>query len=74
MAKKHWVIEWLPWLPGKSCYINLEFFETSKDMPDTSEGFRFVAFVVLEILGVGVLFYPPLSAWCEYQNPWCLKG
>ena len=26
MAKKHQVIEWLPWLPSKSCYINLKFF------------------------------------------------
>ena len=45
------MIKWLPWLPSKSCYINLKFFETLKDTPNTSEGFRFVAFVVVEILG-----------------------
>ena len=53
------MIEWLPLLPSKSCYINLKCFETLKDTPNTSEGFRFVAFVVLEILG-WVLFDPPL--------------
>ena len=53
MAKKHQVVERLPWLPSKGCYINLEFFETLKDAPNTSEGFRFVAFVVLEILWGG---------------------
>ena len=36
----------------------LEIFETLKDTPNTSEGFRFVAFVVLEILGEGS-FRPP---------------
>ena len=51
MAKKHYVIERLPWLPSKSCYINLKFFEILKDTLNTSEGFKFVAFVVLEILG-----------------------
>ena len=43
----------------------LKFFETLKDTPNTSEDFRFVASVVLEILG-GVLFDP--------LGPWCLKG
>ena len=52
------MIEWLPWLPSKSCYTNLKFFETLKDTPNPSKGFRFVAFLVLEILG-GVLFDPP---------------
>ena len=52
------MIEWLPWLPTKSYYTNLKFFETLKDTPNSSEGFRFVAFLVLEILGV--LFDPPL--------------
>ena len=52
------MIEWLPWLPSKSCYTNLKFFETLKDTPNPSKGFRFVAFLVLEILGV--LFDPPL--------------
>ena len=51
------MIEWLPWLPSKSCYTNLKFFETLKDTPNPSKGFRFVAFLVLEILG-GVLFDP----------------
>ena len=50
-------MEWLPWLPSNSCYTNLKFFETLKDTPNTSEGFRFVAFLVLEILG-WVLFDP----------------
>ena len=36
----------------QNCYINLKIFETLKDTPNTSEGFRFVAFVILEILGV----------------------
>ena len=45
------MIEWLPWLPSKSCYTNLKFFETLKDTPNPSKGFRFVAFLVLEILG-----------------------
>ena len=45
------MIERLPWLPRKSCYINLKFFETLKDTPNISQVFRFVAFVVLEILG-----------------------
>ena len=53
------IAEWLPWLPSKSCYTNLKFFETLKDTPNTSEGFRFVAFLVLEIQG-WVLFDPPL--------------
>ena len=57
------MIEWLPWLPSKSCYTNLKFFETLKDTPNPSKGFRFEAFLVLEILG-GVLFDPP--------PPWCL--
>ena len=57
------MIEWLPWLPSKSCYTNLKFFETLKDTPNPSKGFRFVAFLVLEILG-WVLFDPP--------PPWCL--
>ena len=55
------MIEWLPWLPSKSCYTNLKFFETLKDTPNPSKGFRFVAFLVLEILGGP--FRPP---------PWCL--
>ena len=33
--------------------INLEFFETLKDTPNTYQGFRFVAFLVLEIAGRG---------------------
>ena len=53
------MIEWLPWLPSKSCYINLKFFETLKDTPNPSKGFRFVAFLVLEILG-GSFSTPPL--------------
>ena len=53
------MIEWLPWLPSKNCYTDLKFFETLKDTPNTSKGFRFVAFLVLEILG-WVLFDPPL--------------
>ena len=52
------MIEWLPWLPSKSCYTNLKFFETLKDTPNPSKGFRFVAFLVLEILGGP--FRPPL--------------
>ena len=60
MAKKYKVIERLTWLPRKSCYINLKFFETLKDTPNTSEGFKFVAFVVL----TGGPFRPP--------PPWCL--
>ena len=56
MAKKHQVIERLPWLPSKSCCINLKFFETLKDTLYISEGFRFVAFVVLEILWGGGFF------------------
>ena len=58
------MIEWLPWLPSKSCYTNLKFFETLKDTPNPSKGFRFVAFLVLEILGGGGPFRPP--------PPWCL--
>ena len=50
------MIEWLPWLPSKSCYTNLKLFETLKDISNPSEGFRFVAFLILEILGV--LFDP----------------
>ena len=57
------MIEWLPWLPSKSCYTNLKFFETLKDTPNPSKGFRFVAFLVLEILGGGGSFSTP---------PWCL--
>ena len=56
------MIEWLPWLPSKSCYTNLKFFETLKDTPNPSKGFMFVAFLVLEILG-GSFSTPP---------PWCL--
>ena len=51
--------EWLPWLPSKSCYTNLKFFETLKDTPNPSKGFRFVAFLVLEILGGGSFSTPP---------------
>ena len=58
MAKKHKVIERLPWLPNKSCYIKLKSFWDLEWYPYTSEGFRFVAFVVLEIPGGGVLFDP----------------
>ena len=57
------MIEWLPWLPSKSCYTNLKFFETLKDTPNTSEGFRFAAFLVLEIPGWVLFDSPP---------PWCL--
>ena len=58
------MIEWLPWLRSKSCYTNLKFFETLKDTPNPSKGFRFVAFLVLEILGGGGgSFSTP---------PWCL--
>ena len=53
------MIEWLPWLPSKSCYTNLKFFETLKDTPNPSKGFRFVAFLVLEILGGGPFRPPP---------------
>ena len=60
------MIERLPWLPSKSCYTNLKFFETLKDTPNPSKGFRFVTFLVLEILGV--LFDPALGAWCGYQT------
>ena len=52
------MIEWLPWLSSKSCYTNLKFFETLKDTPNSSKGFRFVAFLVLEMLGGP--FRPPL--------------
>ena len=52
------MIERLPRLPTKSCYTNLKFFETLKDTPNPSKGFRFVAFLVLEILGGP--FRPPL--------------
>ena len=62
------MIEWLPWLLSKSCYTNLKFFETLKDTPNTSEGFRFVAFLVLEILG-WVLFDPPPPPWCLVWVP-----
>ena len=54
------MIEWLPWLPSKSCYTNLKFFETLKDTPNPSKGFRFVAFLVLEILGGSFSTPPPL--------------
>ena len=54
------MIEWLSWLPSKSCYISFKFFEILKDTPDTSEGFRFVAFVALEILGWDLFDPPPL--------------
>ena len=53
------MIEWLPWLPSKSCYTNLKFFETLKDTPNPSKGFRFVAFLVLEILGGSFSTPPP---------------
>ena len=59
------MIEWLPWLPSKSCYTNLKFFETLKDTPNPSKGFRFVAFLVLEILGGP--FRPP--TWCLVWVP-----
>ena len=54
------MIEWLPWLPSKSCYTNLKFFETLKDTPNPSKGFRFLAFLVLEILGGPFRPPPPL--------------
>ena len=60
MAKSTRWFEWLPWLPSKSCCINFKFFETLKGTPNTSEGFRFVAFVVLAILGG------------PFRPPWCL--
>ena len=41
----------------------LEIFETLKDTLSTSEGFRFVAFVILEIL-VWVHFDPPPPLVC----------
>ena len=44
----------------------LELFETLKDTPNTSEGFRFVAFLVLEILGWVLFDLPPPPP------PWCL--
>ena len=53
------MIEWLPWLPSKSCYTNLKFFETLKDTPNPSKGFRFVAFLILQILGGGSFLTPP---------------
>ena len=59
------MIEWLPWLPSKSYYTNLKFFETLKDTPNPSKGFRFVAFLVLEILG-GSFSTPP---WCLVWVP-----
>ena len=62
------MIEWLPWLPSKSCYTNLKFFETLKDTPNPSKGFRFVAFLVLEILGGGP-FRPPPPPWCLVWVP-----
>ena len=34
---------------------------------NTSQGFRFAAFVVLEILGGSILI--SLGAWCGYQKP-----
>ena len=52
----------------KSCYINLKFLETLKDTPSTSEGFRFVPFVILEIL-VWVHFDPPPPPWCLVWVP-----
>ena len=60
------MIEWLPWLPSKSCYTNLKFFETLKDTPNPSKGFRFVAFLVLEILGGSFSTLPP---WCLVWVP-----
>ena len=65
MAEKYQVIEQLPWLPSKSCYINLKFFETLKDTPNTSEGFRSVAFVVLEILVLRISEFQSKSVQCS---------
>ena len=49
-----------------SCYINLKFFETLKDAPNTSQDFRVVAFVVLAIAGGAGAPFDPLGAWCGY--------
>ena len=56
MAKMHWVIDRVPWLPSKSCYISLKFFETLKD----SQVFRFVALDILKILEVLFVLFVPL--------------
>ena len=37
------------------------FFETLTDTPNISQGFMFVGFVVLEILGGSISIPPPLS-------------
>ena len=46
----------------------LEIFETLKDISNTSQGFSFVTFVVLEILGGPFRPPPPFGAWCGYRN------
>ena len=43
---------------------NLKFFYTFKDTHNTTVGFRFVALVVLEILGGGGGF--------NFDPPWCM--
>ena len=45
----------------------LEIFWDLKGYPSTSQGFKSVAFVVLEIAGGGG-GYISLGAWCGYQK------
>ena len=35
IGKKYLVIEWLPWLPNNSDFINYNILETLKDSPST---------------------------------------
>ena len=54
MAKKHLVVEWLSWLPGKRDCINSTILETSKDIPNTLPRLKLLEQRVQELVGGGV--------------------
>ena len=53
LSEKHFVVEWLSWLPNESGFINYNISETSKDRPNTSPSMKLLEQRFHELVGGG---------------------
>ena len=60
MVTKHWMIEWLSWLPNKGSFTNSNILEIVKDSPNIPTSFKFLEQKVHELAG-GSTDSPPFS-------------
>ena len=68
MAKKHLVVEWMSWLPGKRDFINFTILEILKDIPNILPNLKLLEKRVHELVG-GVHYpSPPLEKHCGKQK------